>query len=220
MGVVSSIVDTSPYAAVYGAVSGRLADQLADRPGAAAERVSACPEWTVGQLVDHLAGVCSGSVVSDRPAAGADMPAVLAWWADAARRGGPGIAERGHEAGRLVLDAFTHELDIRHALGLPGPEDDLAYETVFGTASSGFSWSLTRNALPGLLLDTPETGPRQAGPGEPGATVRASRHDLMRSLTGRRTPAQIAALDWSVDPERWLPAFRWGPFSPPDRPAE
>ena len=41
-----------------------------------------------------------------------------------------------------------------------------------------------------------------------------------RSLVGRRTHYQIAALDWSEEPRQWLPAFAWGPFTPPAEPIE
>jgi len=58
------------------------------------------------------------------------------------------------------------------------------------------------------------------GPQPAGATLTAGRHDLLRSITGRRTHTQISALRWSAPAAGFLPAFRWGPFSPPLRPVE
>jgi hypothetical protein len=34
----------------------------------------------------------------------------------------------------------------------------------------------------------------------------------MRSVAGRRSAAQIRRLEWSVDPEPYLPIFGFGPF--------
>jgi hypothetical protein len=59
-----------------------------------------------------------------------------------------------------------------------------------------------------------------AGEGEPAGTLSGDRLDLFRSLVGRRSPAQIAALSWTCDPQPWLPAFIWGPFHPPEHPVE
>ncbi|MER7077740.1 hypothetical protein [Saccharopolyspora kobensis] len=58
------------------------------------------------------------------------------------------------------------------------------------------------------------------GGDDPVASVRAEPVDLLRSLSGRRTHAQIARLSWSADPAPWLPAFTWGPFTPPGSPVE
>ncbi|NBH08248.1 maleylpyruvate isomerase family mycothiol-dependent enzyme, partial [Amycolatopsis sp. SID8362] len=57
-----------------------------------------------------------------------------------------------------------------------------------------------------------------AGPGQPTVSVTAPAHELYRTLAGRRSVSQLAALDWSEAPARWLPAFTWGPFAPPPRP--
>lgn len=207
----------SPFATAYVTVAGRIADLLADRPEVAGEQVPACPKWTVGDVVRHLAGNAGAPA---RVLAAPGLADPLRWWADAAAEAAPEIAASGYRAGPMVLDAFTHELDLRHALGLPRPTDDLAYGLILDVATGGFAWSVTSAGLPAVVLETPESGPRQAGDGTPAATVRAARHDLLRSLTGRRTPEQIAGLQWTAAPQRWLPAFRWGPFSPPPRPAE
>jgi hypothetical protein len=51
-------------------------------------------------------------------------------------------------------------------------------------------------------------------------TVSGDPLELYRSLAGRRTHEQIAALTWTADPRQWLPAFEWGPFHPPRTPVE
>ena len=37
--------------------------------------------------------------------------------------------------------------------------------------------------------------------------------ELFRALTGRRSSAQIRRYDWTCDPEPYLPAFDYGPFT-------
>jgi uncharacterized protein (TIGR03083 family) len=47
----------------------------------------------------------------------------------------------------------------------------------------------------------------------PVGTLTVGGFELFRALTGRRSEAQIRRLDWTVDPEPYLPAFGFGPFS-------
>jgi hypothetical protein len=37
--------------------------------------------------------------------------------------------------------------------------------------------------------------------------------ELVRAIAGRRSAAQLRALDWSVDPEPYVPIFGFGPFT-------
>ena len=103
-------------------------------------------------------------------------------------------AEHSGKGAVLVMDAFTHELDIRLALGVPFPVGHPAFR------ADAWRWVV--------------------GTGEPTAVVRGSRTDLYRALAGRRTYRQIEQLTWSIHPGPWLPAFGWGPFRPPDQPVE
>ncbi|MDQ1445296.1 MAG: hypothetical protein QOI20_1760 [Acidimicrobiaceae bacterium] len=50
---------------------------------------------------------------------------------------------------------------------------------------------------------------------EPVGSLKIEPFELMRALTGRRSAAQIRAYDWSVDPEPYVPAFQFGPFTTP-----
>ena len=43
--------------------------------------------------------------------------------------------------------------------------------------------------------------------------METSTFELFRCLTGRRSRAQIAALDWSVGPEPYLDAFQFASFT-------
>ncbi|MGH9185422.1 MAG: hypothetical protein ACRD0U_06370, partial [Acidimicrobiales bacterium] len=48
---------------------------------------------------------------------------------------------------------------------------------------------------------------------EPVGTLEAPAFELFRALTGRRSAAQIRSLGWTVDPDPYLPAFQFGPFT-------
>ena len=94
---------------------------------------------------------------------------------------------------QMVMDAVTHEHDIRHALGQPGARDSSAVRV-------GLGW----------LLD--------AAGDESGLVSRLGRSglddfDLLRVLSGRRSVEQIAQLD--LDPDKVLPLFVGTPLTPP-----
>lgn len=119
----------------------------------------------------------------------------------------------------MALDLFAHELDILHALGNPPPADHPAYPSALDSAVAGFSRELRVRELPSLRIES-YGAHWVAGTGTPDVTLNADRHDLFRTLTGRRTKEQIASLSWDGAPDRWIPAFEWGLFIPPARPIE
>lgn len=190
--------------------------ELARSSGAAGTVVPACPDWTVQDLVAHLAGNCASFLGEPNAVDEPGLAGMLAWWQGSAQRVEQLAAAGTIDIGRLLMDAFTHELDLRDALAVPAPADHPAYPVAFGVVVGGLTWSISARGLPALRLVC-EDASWTAGLGPPAATVTAGRYDLYRSLTGRRTPAQIAELEWSDDPNRWLPALFWGPFHPPGR---
>jgi hypothetical protein len=185
--------------------------------------VPACPEWTLRALVSHLVGVAATAIgrLSGWPAAprasSVDMglPELLTVWKELGAEADLLLADLGDRSGNiLVMDAFTHELDIRYAIGAGLPDEHPAFPVAFEVLASGFACAVDDHQLPALRLSTGTTQ-WTVGTGEPVATVTANRYDIYRSLAGRRSHPQITALDWDRDSHRWLPAFTWGPFTPP-----
>lgn len=193
----------------------------------------ACPDWNVRDVISHLVEICRTAeaslngrltVRSDLTADGVSelgLDSLLAEWERSGGEVESALARRGDSdrSAMMVMDAFTHELDVRGALGAPFPVGHLAFRGAFEVVIGGLSRSVVALGLPSFRI---EAGGASwiVGDGKPAAVVSGSRWDVYRSLTGRRTYRQIGQLNWSADPGPWLPAFRWGPFRPPDTPVE
>ncbi|WP_133908009.1 maleylpyruvate isomerase family mycothiol-dependent enzyme [Actinophytocola oryzae] len=184
--------------------------------------VPSCPGWTVRDLVGHLVGICSFAVgmrsawaEAEQSSADMDLAGLLAEWTRMGEQAARVLEAGGDRRGSLmVMDAFTHELDLRYAAGAPLPSDHPAFTRAFEVVLNGFSAEVVAHGLPAVLVEV-DGREWQAGDGEPVATLSGDRYDIYRSLAGRRTHEQITRLGWSRDSHRWLPAFTWGPFSPP-----
>lgn len=226
--------ESAPNHLVYQWVRNNVITLMEEHPDAAGRIVPACPEWTVHDLVEHFVDVCElatrrltgeepgeGLRTIPSPAGPPPLPRLLAEWRDTGMRLDDLVAAQlNRSTNVLVMDAFTHELDLREALGVAPPDRHPGYPGVLDFVVGGFSGQLTSRGLPALEITIPSAR-WTAGGDQPAATLTAgSPHDLLRTLTGRRTAEQIAALEWSADPAPWLPAFAWGPFTPPERPAE
>lgn len=182
--------------------------------------VAACPGWSVRDVVAHLAAVAedvlSGRLVgppSDEETAaqvarfgGDDVTAVLAAWATAAARLEHLAATTGLE---LPLgDIASHEHDIRGALDRAGARDSAAV------------WCASDKLLANLRTPVPlrvtvEDAEYRSGPDD-GVEIRlaTTRFEALRWRTGRRSRAQLAAMDWSGDPTPVLDhLYLFGPAS-------
>lgn len=190
-----------------------LAAQLTDEQAAAA--VPALPAWTVRDTYAHLTGVCAevaGGVlrrratdddtarqVSERE--GRTLAELTTEWAGLA----PAIDElmSGPDArryGLMAADVWNHEQDIRGALGLPTIRQEPACSGVatFITGLLDHEWRKA-SLSPAVHFSTVEGGEWQVGAGEPAVRLSSTDFELNRLLTGRRSQAQILALDWSGD---------------------
>jgi uncharacterized protein (TIGR03083 family) len=216
----------TPDFVAYPAVRRGVRGLLEERPGAHGCPVPACPEWTVADLLGHLASIAERVLerhgeAAPSPAGPLGVPALLDRWDDVGTRLDRLLAGAGGRSGEvMVMDAYTHELDLRAALGVPPPVAHAAAAPSFAVLVRGFSGSITARGLPALRIRSAEGEEWTAGEGRPAASVTAPAHDLHRALAGRRSLRQLAALDWSQPPGPWLPAFSWGPFAPPPVPGD
>jgi uncharacterized protein (TIGR03083 family) len=217
-------VERLAASAAYRLVRRRLSDMLrAAPPAAAAAPVPSCPEWTVEDVLAHLAAIAVNWAAAESgvpPAGvsrGSGLAVLLDQWEEAASRLDRLLAGRGGME-RMLMDAVTHEYDLRVALRLGWPAGDPVLPVTLDFLGPAFSWTVASRGLPPLRVATAE-GSWLVGDGA-AEVVSGEPVEVMRSLTGRRTLAQVAALDWSADPGTWLPAFTWGPFRPPSQPVE
>lgn len=198
----------------------------------AARPVPACPGWAVRDVFAHLAGVCTdslagrldgvttaawaeGHVVTRRDRPLADL---LAEWEASATPLEDVAADvfPPRLATLWVLDLTAHEHDVRGALRRPGGRDAAGVAlAVDFLVTQGLHTTLLARDLGPLEVRSPErtwvVGAQP--PATPAAAVSASAFELFRALTGRRSPAQVARLDWTVDPGPFLPAFQFGTFT-------
>lgn len=190
--------------------------------------VPACPGWTVRELVAHVTGVAADVVAGNLGEAGTEpwVDAQLAARADHSvadlvgewSTTGPQVDEicaaLGDAIAQLVFDTACHEQDLRHALGQPGGRDG-ALDIALGWVSTAWAGQPVASGALRLCAGGIDV---TRGSGPPTATVTLAPFDALRALTGRRSADQIRGYDWDGDPEPWLPAFTWGPFTPAAEP--
>jgi hypothetical protein len=186
-------------------------------------RLQACPSWTAWEAVCHVAAnVIDGSQgripetlppsdewtarqVADHRDRAVDE--VVAAWRTATEALGPSIVDDLDIP--LLLDAISHEHDVRGAVGRPGAQDDPAIPALLDMLAR--RWRGLLGDLPPLALDDGTTV-RASGDGDPGLVLRASTFDLLRVLTGRRSQAQARAMVVDGDFDRYvdhLTLFAW-----------
>jgi uncharacterized protein (TIGR03083 family) len=165
--------------------------------------VPACPGWTVHDVVSHITGVADDAVHGRM-----DGVATEPWTAAQVDRGRGmstvDLLERWTEQApvfeslplppQAVIDLTTHEQDIRGAVVQPGARDTDEVQFAFEL--------LARRAVEvrggaGLRV---ETDGATYGPEDADCTLRGDRYDLFRAMMGRRSLAQLRALDWGGEP--------------------
>ncbi len=178
--------------------------------------VPALPAWTVQQTYAHLAGLCA-DVPAERvtpPAddtvtarqvaerADLDITRICAAW----REDTPALlrvfATRTRARYSLpAVDVWHHENDVRGALGMeaqPEGADELAAFIIGGMART---WSPD---LPGVRVVATDTGQEWNFGERADLEWSATAFELVRAVTGRRSTAQMRAMDWNGDPEAVL----------------
>ena len=159
------------YESAYRDVRLRVIDLLRDRPDDVLERIApATPQWRVRDIVAHLGGVCDDIAHGNMDGVATDpwtqtqvqkrrewsFDRVLDDWSEHASVVEPMLNGIGQPIGQMVFDAWTHEQDVRGALGEPGAREGAAVDIAW-------DWFVATNGSAGARV----------------ATVRASRYELL-----------------------------------------
>jgi uncharacterized protein (TIGR03083 family) len=219
------------FAAAYDAVRQRLAaEPLADHSTVA---VTACPGWSVHDVVAHLAGLCEDWVgqrfdgyasdgwtatqvarFADRP-----MDEIFAAWSAAAVAFAdlPEDTFVGRPARWAFGDAVVHEADLRGVTGLGRVPEEAVLLSLPG-AIARWRGVLQEANAPTLLVRAPGghewwLGPRDAARDEAAVVVETPVYELFRALAGRRSTEQVREWTWSADPQAILDSGLAYPFS-------
>ena len=209
------LVPTDQVAISYVALRARVIDLLRSTPESSGNIMVPCtPEWTIRQLAAHLVGVPEDVLAGRMEGVTTDAwthaqverygQLTLTELADLFESSAPKIDAIIHNfpqpiISQFVMDAVTHEQDMRSALGVPGGRDSKAIEV-----GVGFFLNLFETNDPPLFDALVNT--------------RISQWDLLRSVTGRRTVEQMNAL--GLDGEAIPLHFPGSPFTLPTEAVE
>ena len=190
--------------------------------------VLTCPDWSVHDVVAHLAGGVDDALSGNLEGLGTDewtaaqvkarretsTADVLTEWNSKA----PTLERFLDPAGKLgrqaVADVVSHEHDIRTALSLPGARESDAVRIGLGFAATSLIESAETR---GVSLRLRSSDGLDLGPEAATVILTGSSFELLRAATGRRSVEQLREMDWVGDPEKVIPAFAWGPLHPSEK---
>ena len=168
--------------------------------------VPACPGWDVHDVVAHLVGVIEDAMAGrlDGPPGEVltaeevsrhrgELPQrLLVQWMELAPFFEAVLTEQ--EIWPAMTDVLSHEHDIRGALGRPGARE---VDSVVLAARRLIDGADVRGTLQVDLGTEIVRSPTSVGPVY---ELRTTPFEVLRFRLGRRTRAQVLALDWSPDP--------------------
>jgi uncharacterized protein (TIGR03083 family) len=207
------IDETTDYSPAYTALRGRVIE-LIERaePEQLDSRAPATPEWRVRDVLSHLVGVPADvlagrmdGITTDawtQAQVDARVDLTVAEILDEWRTTGPlidtMIPSFGVLGGQFLVDATTHEQDIRQALGDRGEREGDAVDLAFRWLGSR-TGDIRAAAGAGSCRIETEAGSVTFGDGDPTATASTSRFEFFRASTGRRSLSQIESWGWTGD---------------------
>jgi hypothetical protein len=114
-----------------------------------------------------------------------------------------------------VYDAVAHEHDVRLALGRAGERDSSGVLASTVAMSDLLAADLERCGLPAVRITS---GGRtwDVGTGNPELAIELEPFELIRAFGSRRSEAQLRALPWQGDLDRFLPAITHLPLPEQD----
>jgi len=194
-------------------------------PDQLARSVPACPEWTVRDVVSHVAGVPEDAFAGRMDGVATDpwtdaqverwrdtpLDELLDGWDEKAEPFAA-ILEQFDEP-RAVLDCWSHEQDVRGAVDQPGNRDGMIAETSAHLVVEALETD--RKVVVELADGRQLTG---GGDGDPITLRGVTPFEVVRSRLGRRSRSQAEAYDWGDDPGDVLDG--WFIFGPRTNPLE
>lgn len=182
-----------------------------------AKIVPQCPEWTVADVLAHVIGINADfvggrleGIGSDewterqvRERAGRSIAEMGAEWLDLADRVDQVTAADPFTGVRLTADLVTHQLDVLAALGRRQDRDTAAVRAGLLRYGPFFCERAVNAGLPTVRI-VAGIQSWQSAEGEPKAVLTGSAFELLRAFSGRRSAAQVRAMDWAGDPEPYL----------------
>jgi uncharacterized protein (TIGR03083 family) len=212
---------------IYSSARARLLELATSlEPDQRAAPLAATPPWVVLDGYRHLTGVCvdfldgrlEGAGTPEWTAAqlavraGRTIGEVGEEWANRAPELEARIASAGAALSFLAFDVWTHEQDIRAAVGLNGVRDEPTVNALAALALTTFNPRYSGGGAPAITVLV-EGQTHTLGEGSPVATLETSAYELLRIVFGRRSDAQIAAAGWSGDCAKAIAAIHL--FDPP-----
>jgi uncharacterized protein (TIGR03083 family) len=202
---------SEPHADAYRELRGRVTNLVQNADADALAAIApATPEWRVCDVLAHMVGVtddvsngrldgvASNAWTQNQVDQRVDCSVsdLLAEW----ERTSPAFEEimagvPEAVSGQALFDSYTHEHDLRQALGAPGARDSDA---------AAIAWAWISNARAGAngpaVRIVTEFDEFESGGDGPRTTLRASRFELLRACTGRRTREEMLAYEWDPEP--------------------
>jgi uncharacterized protein (TIGR03083 family) len=124
---------------------------------------------------------------------------------------------RGHEAWPervpffvdrvLITDLGVHQQDIYGAFDVKRDRESPPVKIGVAGYIAVIDMRLKADGGGSLAFEADKSWVAGENGGEPTATVRATRFELFRALSGRRSPDQIRSYDWKGDPEPFIGYF-------------
>jgi uncharacterized protein (TIGR03083 family) len=198
--------------------------------GDATTVVPACPQWTVKDVYAHMAGVpadilagrlegvatdeWTGRQVAERE--DRSLEEVCAELAEL----GPALDEVLVALGdaidvRLFIDQWSHEQDVRGALGRPGARDVPVVGWAASTMLGGFGQGWSDRGLPTVRV-IGSSGEWVLGDGDPVLTLTTTDFELARVLVGHRSRDEFLRMGWDGDASAVVDHHHAFPFAASD----
>jgi uncharacterized protein (TIGR03083 family) len=175
-------------------------------------RSPATPDWRIRDVLAHLTGTTADILNGRLDGVASDawtqvqvderrdwtLADLLAEWDTNGPLVEPLIPSFGIMAGQFIVDAATHEHDIRGALDAPGGRESDAIDIAFEWLGDRVG-EVRAGAGAGGIVVTTEDGDHAFGDAPTTASCTTTKFELVRAATGRRSLEQMAAWAWDGD---------------------